>query len=293
VVWYLDHWPILPIAVMITRWRRLCSAAARRSPWENALTVYKPVRALERGLAVLQAVNVRDGLKTHEIASVVGLSRPTVFRLLETLQARGFVLQSHSSGTWHPTLECNLLSSGYRDKAWVGQIAMPEMIALTQNILWPVDLVTYDGDAMLVRESTHKISPFSFDYGIVGQRMPILQTSGGHSWLAFCPDPEREVIFEILRDSERPEDTLIHDSFMIAQILERSRRAGYGIRSEGFRDHTHSISAPIYKDDALRATLTVICLKSAVSFKELTSTLATKLLSVTQLIGDRLTVSET
>lgn len=233
------------------------------------MSVFKPVRALERGLAVLQAVNENDGSKTQEIAEVTGLARPTVFRLLETLERQGFVTQSPSGGEWHSTLECNLLSSGYVHKSWVGQIAVPEMLTLGKEVLWPLDLVTNHGEFMQIRESTHKFSPFSFDIGMVGKLLPILNTAGGHTYLAFCPDEEREVILEILRRSDKPENALAHDPRMLGMILDRTLENGFGIRTEGYKTHTQSISMPVFQKDRIIASLTIICLKSAMSFDEM------------------------
>lgn len=233
------------------------------------MPVYKPVRALERGLRILEVVNENDGIKTQEIADLTSLSRPTVFRLLETLESMGFVTKSTSGVGWQPTLACNLLSSGFVDKSWVGQIATPEMISLGKKILWPLDLVTIDGTAMQIRETTHKVSPFSFDMGMVGKQVPILYTAGGHSYLAFCPDDEREVIFEMLRKSGQPEHALIHDPHMMQQILKRTRERGYGFRTDGYRSHTHSISTPIMHEGRVLASLSIICLKTAISFDEM------------------------
>lgn len=232
------------------------------------MAVYKPVRALERGLIILEAVNERDGMRTQEVADHCDLSRPTAFRLLETLESLGFVAQSKSGGSWHPTLRCNLLSSGFLDKAWVGQIAMPEMIKLGKDILWPVDLVTLAGDAMQVRESTHKTSPFSFDVGMVGQKIPMLLTAGGRAYLAYCPEEERDEILENMRRTGKPEHTLAHDPQFIAKIITMTRDRGYGFRAEEFKSHTVSISIPIFKNDRPIASLTVVCLKSVISLEE-------------------------
>ncbi|MCA0869963.1 helix-turn-helix domain-containing protein [Seohaeicola saemankumensis] len=241
------------------------------------MAVYKPVRALERGLHILEVVNERDGVKTQEIADLTGLSRPTVFRLLETLQSMGFVAQSASGVGWHPTLACHLLSSGFVDKSWVGQIAMPEMIELGRKILWPIDLVTIDEGAMLIRETTHKVSPFSFDSGMVGKHVPLLHTAGGHAYIANCPDDEREVIFEMLRKSGKAEHALIHDPRVIAQIIARTRERGFGFRTEGYRNHTHSVASPILHEGRVLACLSVICLKSAISFDDMARKFAPRL----------------
>jgi IclR family mhp operon transcriptional activator len=232
------------------------------------MTVYKPVRALNRGLNILEAINERDGMSTQDIADYCDLSRPTVFRLLETLQSMGFAQQSESDGAWHPTLRCNMLSSGFLDKAWIGQLAMPEMVKLGSKVLWPIDLVTFAGDAMQVRESTHKFSPFSFDVGMVGKRIPMLLTAGGRAYLAYCPEKEREEILSIMRASGKEEHVLAHEPTFIAKIINMTRQRGYGMRAEEFRANTVSISMPVCKDGRPIACLTIVALKSAISVEQ-------------------------
>lgn len=251
------------------------------------MAVYNPVRALERGLTILQAVNEQDGVTTQEIAQRIGLSRSTVFRLLETLQSMGFVSQSTSGGGWSPTMSCHALSSGFDDKSWVGQIAMPEMIKLGREILWPIDLVTIDHDAMFIRESTHMFSPLSFDPGMIGKRIPLLQSAGGHAYLAFCPDEEREMIFEMLRKSDKPEHALIHEPDMIRHMLERTRAHGFGFRTEGGWDHTQCVSIPIMFDGRVLAAMTIICMKSAISFDDMVRRFIDPLRQTCERIGQR------
>ncbi|KRW94494.1 helix-turn-helix domain-containing protein [Paracoccus sp. MKU1] len=232
------------------------------------MACFNPVRALERGLEVLQAINEFDGLRAQEIARITGIPRATVYRLLETLEGQGFVTRGASDDAWRPTIRVHTLSSGFYDKAWIGQIAMPEMVRLGRRILWPVDLVTYGEYSMLIRESTHKISPFSFDGGMVGQRIPMLQTAGGQAYLAFCPEPERLSILDGMRRQDLPEFASAHDEIWLAQMLQRTREAGYGIRIDGYRPHTLSISVPVRLNGRVLCCLTVIWLKSALGFAD-------------------------
>jgi hypothetical protein len=57
--------------------------------------------------------------------------------------------------------------TAYRVTCWLGR-----------QILWPLDLVTFRNYRMLIRESTHNISPFSVDHGMVGRELPVLETAG-------------------------------------------------------------------------------------------------------------------
>ncbi len=56
----------------------------------------RQVRALTRGLDVLHALNRKSGRTARDLAESTGLPRPTVYRLLETLEATGYVAEPRS-----------------------------------------------------------------------------------------------------------------------------------------------------------------------------------------------------
>ena len=55
--------------------------------------IYRPIQSLVRGLSILQAINrAPDGWASiAELSKQTGLHRTTVRRMLETLQAEGYV----------------------------------------------------------------------------------------------------------------------------------------------------------------------------------------------------------
>ncbi|MBN8991945.1 MAG: helix-turn-helix domain-containing protein, partial [Rhizobiales bacterium] len=205
---------------------------------------FAPVRAIERGLAVLQDLSLYKGAHPQQIARRLDLPRPTVVRLLETLEGLGFVERSPSDGSWHPTLYVRSLSDGYNDEAWVRECAAPEIELLGKQVLWPVDLHTLQADMMLVRESTHRTSPFSIQHGLVGTRLPLLQTSSGRAFVSFCPDEERDAIIDRLSRHPAPENALARDPQRIAQLVATTRRQGYGLRCGELIPATNSFSVP-------------------------------------------------
>lgn len=226
------------------------------------------VRSLERGIAVLQAVNQHNGLKSTEVAKIVGVPRPTAYRLLETLEGLGLVAKGASDEAWRPTLSSKSLSSGYRDEDWVAQVAVPTMVKLGRQVLWPIDLVTFYNYEMQVRASTHNISPFSVDHGMIGRRLPILDTSGGRAYLAFCSDTERDQIIRGLKEKLGIRGEVILGDGPLFQILEQCRNLGVGFRSGGFNKHTMSISAPIMKNGRPLSCLTMVWIASAMDFEK-------------------------
>jgi IclR family mhp operon transcriptional activator len=229
---------------------------------------FKNVRALERGLDVLLAVNQKHAAKIREITELTGIPRPTVYRLLETLQTQGYIDQSLTDDCWRATLKAKSLSSGFRDENWVAQHAVPHMISLGKKVLWPVDLVTFQNFEMVVRESTHSISPFSIDHGVVGQSLPLLETSGGRCYLAFCSDSERALILDGLGKLKRQKAGYLQSAPNLEFILDQTRALGMGFRREGFREHTMSLSAPIWAEDRVIACLTLVWIASAMPFEK-------------------------
>ncbi|SHK48331.1 transcriptional regulator, IclR family [Shimia gijangensis] len=228
---------------------------------------FKNVRALERGLEVLLIVNQKNAASIKDITSLTDIPRPTIYRLLDTLETQGYIVKSTTDDRWHAALKSKALSSGFRDEDWVARHAVPHMIDLGNRILWPVDLVTFQNFEMVVRESTHSLSPFSIDHGVVGQSLPLLETSGGRCYLAFCNDTERTMILDGLKKSGRMTEGYFQSELNLDYMLGQIRALGLGFRREGFREHTMSLSAPIWSENRVIACLTIIIIASAMSFE--------------------------
>lgn len=172
------------------------------------VTTYTNVRGLARGLQVLRTLNAMDDGRatSQQIADLTGLHRTTVRRLLETLMEEGFVRRSASDDSFRLTLAVRSLSEGFTDTERIATVAPPIMGQLLQRVAWPSDLTTPDGDAMIIRETTHRFSRLSFHRAMVGRRLPILLTAAGRAYFATCPDEEREDILELLRSGAGGEE---------------------------------------------------------------------------------------
>jgi IclR family transcriptional regulator, mhp operon transcriptional activator len=232
------------------------------------MVAVKTIRSLERGFKVLEALNRRHGASAQELARSVNVPRPTVYRLLETMRKLGYVIRSETDEHWHLTAQIKSLSAGFHDDVWVTRIAAPLLHDLGRKVLWPVDLITYENGAMVIRETTHAESPFSIDRGMAGTRLPMLETSGGRAFLAFSPKAEREVVLQELRRSAEPHDQMARDRDYVQRLLGGVRRAGYASRGEGFNPHTSSISVPVIVDDRVKACISMIWIKKAMKIDE-------------------------
>jgi IclR family mhp operon transcriptional activator len=100
----------------------------------------RPIRALIRGLDALTVLNSRDGATVSEVAQEIRLPRTTVYRILETLCAAGFIFRDASDDRYRLTVMVRALSGGFDDDAWVTQIAKPLITDLGREIVWPISI---------------------------------------------------------------------------------------------------------------------------------------------------------
>jgi IclR family mhp operon transcriptional activator len=227
------------------------------------------VRSFKRGLDVLREVNRSGGIRAGDIARQLDLPRPTVYRLLETLEELGYVARSASDDRFRVTRRALSLGDGYDPGVVICQAAAPYLADLSKNLVWPVDLSIYENAAMVIQETTHSRSPLSIDRGMIGKRLPMLHTSAGRAYLAACGQRERELIVSHLRRIDEADDRPFLDEAHLAHMIAETAQRGYAIRSEGeFNPKTASIAVPIVREDVVFGCISIIWIRSALSLDE-------------------------
>lgn len=238
------------------------------------MTTYTNVRGLARGLEVLRALNAMEGGRatSQQIAELTGLHRTTVRRLLETLMEEGFVRRSVSDDSFRLTLAVRSLSEGFTDTERVATVAPPIMGKLLQQVAWPSDLTTPDGDAMIIRETTHRFSQLSFHRAMVGRRLPMLLTAAGRAYFAMCPDEEREDILELLRSGSGGEEqqALARNDSLVRGLIRRVREDGFGANHGDWAAQAKigAVAVAIKDEQRVLASLNVVFLSRAVSLAD-------------------------
>lgn len=248
--------------------------------------VYANVRGLTRGLDVLRALNrMESGRATaQQLALETGLHRTTVRRLLETLVAEGFVRRSESDDTFRLTLQVRALSEGFTDDEWISTIAAPLMGELLQQVVWPSDLTTPDGDAMIIRETTHRFSPLSFHRAMVGRRLPMLLTAAGRAYFASCPETEQENILSVLRSGAGGEGqaALAADATYIRNLIRRVREDGFSTNHGDWTEQRNisAVAVPLCVGERVLGSLNVVYLSRALKPAEAEAKFVAPLASV-------------
>ncbi|NQV79375.1 MAG: helix-turn-helix domain-containing protein [Alphaproteobacteria bacterium] len=229
------------------------------------MTQFRPVRSLVRGLDILQALNRRNGATVTEVAQETSLSRGTVYRMLETLREAGYVFRDSADARYRLTIMVRGLSDGFSDESWVSEIAKPRIEALCKKVVWPIAIATIHGTTMLIRETTDKNSPLALRRISGGFRFPILASSAGQAYLAFCPDEQRETMLDVLsRSNTHPSDMMARNPRLMRKILGEVREKGFATTT---RPHLNdsAVAVPVLPHGRVVAAISLRYIDSAMS----------------------------
>ena len=210
-----------------------------------------------RTLHILEALNRRAPATLGELSDATALPKPTVSRLLATLEEGGYVARLPRRAGYALRERTLRLSSGFRHADAVVEAARPFLSALTAELKWPVGIATLDRDAMRVRFSTGPESPFAIDENYVNRRVPMLLSALGRAYISFCSDDEREKILDLLRASSRETDRMARDPRAVSRLIQSVRRAGFASAVEYPTAPAHGMAVPVLSGGTAMAAITL------------------------------------
>ncbi|MCV0395666.1 MAG: helix-turn-helix domain-containing protein [Rhizobiaceae bacterium] len=191
------------------------------------------IRALSRGLAVLQAVQREAGLSLHDLSRVTGLAKPTLVRILRTLESEGYVRRGLTDQLYHANLR-SAATGEELQRSVLTEVAAPVLDRLCQEVLWPSDLAVYGDGYMHVQETSRRQSPFMMNRAVTRFRIHMLQSGMGRAYLAYCDPDSQAAIIERLANSDDPRNRLARRPAKVMEMLAGIRRKGYATRETGY-----------------------------------------------------------
>lgn len=249
---------------------------------------FAPIRSVERALDVLLALNRAPICSLEQLYQQTRIPKPTLVRLLETLQRRDLVSHAPGYGTYRLASGVKLLSAGYHGEPRIVEAASAPADALTRKIKWPLAIATLDYDAVAVRYSTIPTSPLALLHSTINMRLSLVGRALGRAYLAFCSAEERKLLLDILKLSGNEEDSLAHDRTAVLAALRKIRQQGYALREPGIRPVSRTLAVPILEDRRIVASLGMTWIASAVSDEEAIERYLEPLQRLAHLISTRL-----
>ncbi|HWH19267.1 MAG TPA: IclR family transcriptional regulator C-terminal domain-containing protein [Solirubrobacterales bacterium] len=240
------------------------------------------VQSLERGLAVLRALNTPESQTLSEVAKTTGLSRAAARRFLLTLDNIGYVEQRQSRFSLTPkVLE---LGHTYLTSLGLPEVAQPHLERLVRDVQESSSVSILDDTDILyvARVHTRRIMTVSIN---VGTRFPAWATSMGRVLIADMPADERAAIL----DRSALEDftpSTVGDRAALEKELDKIARQGYAIVDQELEIGLRSVAAPIRRADGKATAAVNLSVQAATtSVKEIRDRLVGPLIETAEAIS--------
>ncbi|WP_246793315.1 DNA-binding transcriptional regulator KdgR [Burkholderia perseverans] len=198
-------------------------------------------------LAAMGASGARQAgtaIDVAELSQQLGMSRPGVQRLLQTLVALGYVAREPDPERYRLTMQLFELGAKALESVDLVREADLEMRRIAAATREAIHLGALDDDAIIY---IHKIDA---DYGLrmqsrIGRRNPLHSTAIGKVLLAWTPDDEVREILARVEFRPSTARTLGSAQALLA-ILPRVREQGYGEDDEEQEEGLRCLAAPIF-----------------------------------------------
>lgn len=222
-----------------------------------ALPQVKSIRALARGLEVLKALQQRPSTSLQDLHGDTGLSKPTLLRILKTMEEAGLVHRAIGDGRYRVSARVRFLGRDLSDGDVVAEQAAPVLDRLCRRVLWPSDIAVYKDGVMEILETSRQQTPFLVNRARMGYRVHMLASAMGRAYLAFCPTAERDAILARLQRSTDPIDHRARNRAAMLALLRQDRARGYATREPGYgywvtdRSRAAAIAVPVLQPASL------------------------------------------
>ncbi|MVO99769.1 MULTISPECIES: IclR family transcriptional regulator [Paenibacillus] len=196
------------------------------------------VRAVERALDILLCYTDATELTLTEISTRVSLHKSTVYRLLASLEAKGFLIREPEGDKYRLGFSIWELSAHMSQGDDPGMVLLPEMERLRDQVNETISLYVLSGQervrvqAVQSNHAIRRVAP-------IGVRMPLYVGASSKILLAFG---EAQVQQQVMMDAELAgihRDTFLHQ-------LHETQKAGYATSVEEREPGAAALSAPVF-----------------------------------------------
>jgi IclR family mhp operon transcriptional activator len=225
------------------------------------------IRSISRALGVLRAINRSGSLTLTEIAKAVEVPYATALRIVRALMTEGVVEREPDRKRYRPTALVQSLAYGFQNHDKLVLTARPHIIALTQEVYWPISIVNRVGNSMVVRDSTSTQTPLTFNHYYPGWQVPLTVSASGRAYLAHSPPPVRKELIEYFRADASSAELATLTAFeeggeaekIVAQGYAAAARTGYSANP----GKTSSLAVPLFIGEELSGTVTLVFFAAA------------------------------
>ena len=198
---------------------------------------------LDRALKLLEHLSTqKEGSSVTEIANRLGLPKNSVFRIVRTLAANGYLLEHDKIYRLSP----KILSMGYAGIQSTNLIeaSLKEMHTLRDEVNETIFVGTLAQSQVVILEQLPSFHYVKFTIEI-GHRVPIHASAPGKAILAFLPQGEQGDLLEHIAFTRYTDKTIPGMKTMVQEI-ESIRLKGYALDLGEEVAELYCVASPIF-----------------------------------------------
>lgn len=239
----------------------------------------KRIRALDRGLVVVEHLS-NSGLSTlADLRRRTGLSNATLLRILATLQDRGWVRRNIVEGQYELAHSLGDVLGADARAHPLAEIAAPFLLEMeTRKRGFPSDLAALLAPGKLeIIESTRIRGPFAPGRTGLGIRPSLIRSAHGRAFLAFVSEAEHKVHLDAISNTDTRENRKWLEDGSLTAELELTRDRGYGLRDDHYFVHfaldpgpdLAAMAVPILSKSGIHGTLSILWFRDDTTHEEI------------------------
>ena len=198
--------------------------------------------SLTKGLELLDCFARQETWSLAELAAELGQSKPTVFRILHTIEDFGYLQKDPATGRYSLAMRFHTLGSSAVRHEQLRWQALPPLQDLARETGETVHVgILYDGEAICVQavDGTRLIRMHAF----VGKRTPAHASALGKVLLAHVPDADLDGL--VGRGLTRFTPRTITEPAALREALHQIRTNGWALDDEEMEVGLRCLGAPI------------------------------------------------
>ena len=197
---------------------------------------------VDRALEILERLG-SEPLTLSELSARLGFPKNAVFRITNTLKARGYLARDEKTLKFRLTDKLLRVSQPRVERKGLIEVSMDAMRALRDECRETVQIGRRFGDEGVILEQVEGLHPLRISVD-AGLRFPLYNNGPGKLLLAFMPDAQRAATIKRLTLAPCTPRT-ITDRADLVRECDRIREQGYSVDYAEADEGIHCIAAAI------------------------------------------------
>ena len=234
------------------------------------MTNAKRIRAVERGIGILKALNEGYGESLVKLSENTGLPKSTLLRFLGTFEEAGWVYRYRVDGSYR--LASSICSMGEQivQHDCLVELALPILDALTDDVGWPADLAVCAKDKMQILDSTRRMCSKVDEEDFPQAKLSMIRSAVGLAFLAYCSEDQCQSIVQAMKDDAERLNYPLPPREQLKNLCEQVRMRGYSFYQSAYA-HEHcaynEIAVPVIIGNKVNSCISLTWPEQEVGFE--------------------------